>query len=80
MTYPDSTKNTSTAMPEEQAGVCHAYQGDTLVNILSAMSEPVKHAVDGGAALIALGTLAKYLPLDRRPAHHRVARDPHMGK
>lgn len=32
------------------------------MNILSAFSEPVKHAVDGGAALIAIATLAQVLP------------------
>lgn len=32
------------------------------MNILTDLSEPVKHTVDGGAALIALGTLANIFP------------------
>jgi len=32
------------------------------VNVLSSLSESTKHTVDGGAALIAIGTLAQILP------------------
>lgn len=32
------------------------------MNILEHVSEPTKHIADGGAALIAIGTLAQVLP------------------
>lgn len=40
----------------------YAFQIEAAVSILGNLSEPVNRVIDGGAALIALGTLAQVLP------------------